>query len=240
TEWGRSRLTGNSIWLINVAGRADAATTVPASGKSPALPRHRSGGRRAPVWTQPRTRREPTMTPSPSRLCSYALLPSLALAAQSRADYIPWSYTWSSSPGSVAADGGAGSVHILPASGSGLNGIKDILAAQLQTIAANPPAAKANFTNAGYSLTLTLHDGASGQSGSLTFSGTFGGWFNASSASITNKFNQPITQELKLGQDLYAVTIGSFKSPGSPSSGTFGRIGADVLVSGPGTTPPSA
>src|SRR5262249_12101035 len=103
-----------------------------------------------------------------------------------------------------------------------------------------PPAAQANFTNAGYSLTLTLHDGASGQSGSLTFSGTFGGWFNASSASITNKFNQPITQELKLGQDLYAVTIGSFKSPGSPSSGTFGRIGADVLVSGPGTTPPSA
>jgi hypothetical protein len=180
------------------------------------------------------------MTLTPTRLCSCALLACLALTAQARADFIPWSYTFSSSPGTVSADGGAGSVKILPSSGSGLNGIKDILAAQLQTIAANPPAGQANFTNAPYSLTITLHDGASGKSGSLTFGGTLGGWFNASTASITSKFNNPITQQITLGQDIYAVTIGSFKSPGGSSSGTFGRIGADVLVSGPGTTPPRA
>jgi hypothetical protein len=180
------------------------------------------------------------MTLTPTRLCASALLAFLALADQARADFIPWSYSFSSSPGSVSADGGAGSIHILPSSGTGVNGIKDILAAQLQTIAANPPAAQANFTNAAYSLTVTLHDGASGQSGSLTFGGHLGGWFKPSTASITNKFNNPITQQLTLGQDLYVVTIGSFSSPGGSSSGTFGRIGADVLVSGPGTTPPRA
>jgi hypothetical protein len=180
------------------------------------------------------------MTLSPTRLCSGALLAFLVVAAQARADFIPWSYSWSSSPGSVSADGAAGSIHILPGSGTGLNGIKDILAAQLQTVAANPPVTQANFTNAGYSLTVTIHDGASGQSGSLTFGGTLGGWFTSATASITNKFNNPITQELKLGQNLYAVTIGSFKSPGGSSSGTFGRIGADVLVSGAGATPPAA
>jgi hypothetical protein len=178
------------------------------------------------------------MTLTPTRLCSCALLALLALAAQGRADYIPWSYTWSSSPGSVAADGGAGSIHVLPSSGTGLNGIEHILAAQLQTIAAKPSEAKATFTNAGYGLTLTLHDGASGKSGSLTFTGALGGWFNASTASITNKFNSPISQQLTLGKDVYVVTIGSFSSPGGTSTGTFGHIAADVLVTGPGTTAP--
>ncbi len=182
------------------------------------------------------------MTLTPTRLCLVALLAPLALLAlivPARADYVPWSYTWSTNPGSVSADGGAGSIHMLPASGNEINGMQNVLAAQLQTIASNPAAAKANFSNGGYTMTITLLDKASGQSGSLTFGGKLSGYFTPTAANITNQFTGPVSQQLTLGKDSYTVVLGSYLPPGGPSSGTFGRIGADVLVSGPGTVPPT-
>src|SRR5262249_38981678 len=89
------------------------------------------------------------------------------------------------------------------------------------------------FTNTPYSLTVSIHDDASKTSGFLTFNGVLNGDYT-SGGGIHNKFLAPITQQLKLGQDLYTVTIGSFVAPGAPGSATFGRIGADVIVTGPG------
>ncbi len=173
------------------------------------------------------------MNLKPTRLRATALAALLLLAAQARADYIPWSYTFSSSPGAVSDDTKTGSINVLPSSGTQINGITDILAAQLQAVGSTA----GTFTNAPYSLTMTIHDDASKTQGSLTFNGALNGDYT-SGGGIHNTFSAPITQQLKLGQDLYTVTIGSFAAPGAPGSGVFGRIGADVITSGPGTTPP--
>jgi MYXO-CTERM domain-containing protein len=173
------------------------------------------------------------MTPTPTRLSAGTLIALLLVTAPARADFIPWSYTWSSSPGAVKADGNTGAINILPSSGTQTNGIKDVLAAQLQAVGS----VAGTFTNAPYSLTVTIHDDASKTAGSLTFNGVINGDYT-NGGGIHNKFSAPITQQLKLGQDLYTVTIGSFSAPGAPNSGTFGRIGADVIVTGPGSSQP--
>ena len=174
------------------------------------------------------------MNVSPARLCPAALFALLTVAAPAHADPITWSYNWSSNPGNIAAQSGPGHLWILPTSGT-TKGIQDVLAAQLQTLGSVPVTNPATF-NAPYRLTMTIHDAASGKSGTLTFTGTLGGWFSSGGASITNRFNSPLNQQLTLGKDNYSVTIGAFASPGTPNSGVFGRIGADVIVTGPGGT----
>jgi hypothetical protein len=175
------------------------------------------------------------MSAMPSRLRLAALLALLAVAAPARADPIAWSYNWSSNPGPIHAQSGPGQVWILPTSGNSQS-IKDIVAAQLKTVGTLSPTDKATF-NAPYLLTLAITDGPSGKTGTLTFRGTLGGWFTAGEASLTNQFSKPLQQQLTLGKDTYSVTIGAFAPPGAPSSGVFGRIGADVIVSGPTQAP---
>jgi hypothetical protein len=174
------------------------------------------------------------MTLSPTRLRLAGLLALLAAAAPARAEVIPWDYTVSSSTGLIPSDSGVGSINMLPASGSGVNGIKDVLAAQLQTVGSNTPQAPANFTNAPYSLTISLHDQMSNKTGALTFGGVLNGSFTAGSADIKNTFNSLAPQQVTLGTNTYTVTMGSFVPPGAPTTGPFGRITADVIVSGGG------
>jgi hypothetical protein len=174
------------------------------------------------------------MTLTPSRFFAGALFALVLVTAPARADFIPWSFTWSSSPGAVPDDAKQGAINLLPNSGTQLNSATNILAAQLQAVGSP----NGTFTNAPYSLTVTIHDDNSKTAGSLTFNGVLSGNY-ASGGGIHNTFGVPITQQLKLGQDLYTVTIGSFAAPGAPGSGTFGRIGADVIVLGPNTTAPA-
>src|SRR5947209_20301386 len=105
------------------------------------------------------------MIPKPTRFRAGALAALLLLAAQARADYIPWSYAWSSSPGAVPDDARQGSINVLPSSGSQVNGINDVLAAQLQAVGSTA----GTFTHAPYSLTVTIHDDASKTAGPPTF-----------------------------------------------------------------------
>src|SRR5207237_853592 len=132
------------------------------------------------------------MNVTPTRFCAGALAALLLLAAQARADFIPWSFTWSSSPGAVPDDAKTGSIQFLPNSGTQINGINDVLAAQLQALGSTA----GTFTNAPYSLTVTIHDDASKAAGSLTFNGVVNG-DHTSGGGIHNKFGDPITQQLK-------------------------------------------
>jgi hypothetical protein len=85
-----------------------------------------------------------------------------------------------------------------------------------------------------YSLSLTLHDLASGASGSLTFQGNFSGTIVPGVVDLTNTYMGPTTQTLTLGRNLYTVTIGSFVSPDitgpPPFVGRPGSISASISV----------
>jgi len=91
-----------------------------------------------------------------------------------------------------------------------------------------------------YQLALHLTDQASGASGTLTFGGYLSGTLPVSYGialySLTNTFVGPTTQSLKLGQNLYTVTIGpvvlpqEFIAPDDFPSNDSGSISASISV----------
>ncbi|HTU19194.1 MAG TPA: hypothetical protein VMG10_14130 [Gemmataceae bacterium] len=87
-----------------------------------------------------------------------------------------------------------------------------------------------------YQLNLTLRDQASGASGSVTFNGYFSGVLGISGGgnTLTNNFVGPTTQSLKLGSDLYTVTIGPTVLPqtfiGASGWSNGGSISASISV----------
>src|SRR5262249_34535579 len=82
-----------------------------------------------------------------------------------------------------------------------------------------------------YTLTLTLTDAASGQSGHATFGGTLGG----SAVNLTNSFTTPTAKHLLLGDTSYTVTLGPYFKPVSPFPGF---IGATVEAAPPAKDAP--
>jgi len=152
--------------------------------------------------------------------------------ASARAELIQWNYSWSSSPTQVYANGpGSGYISL-----TGSNGLKSaagssyLVATNLQ---AHSTASVANpdvFTNTTYTLNLYLQDQASGQSGTLTFTGEFNGTLTAESSNIANTFVGATTQSLTLGNHLYTVTIGPFDPPGPTGAVNSGSISARAEV----------
>lgn len=175
------------------------------------------------------------------RLTPFAALALLLLAgARANADFIEWSYNWDRNPVSVLSDSGNGSVAFTNEPLKNATGSSDTVATNLKASSLAPASNPDTLNNTGYyTLTLTLTDTASGQSGSLTFKGKLGGTFSADSANITNTFFAPgtntpessVTQTLFLGNNSYTVTIGPYSPPGPPDSTNFGSIAAHVEVS---------
>jgi hypothetical protein len=160
----------------------------------------------------------------------------LVVGGAAHADMItPWTYSWSRSPLSVVADNNNGtggiSLALTPLTpGTNMVGNSDINVVNLTTFSSAPSGTPDSFTNASYSLTVQLTDLNSGQSGSLTFNGAFNGTLSTTSAQITTKFLNPITQDLVLGQHDYTVSLNSFVPPGLPDDTTAGSIGATVSI----------
>ncbi len=167
------------------------------------------------------------------RSTSLAALALLLLAgARANADFIQWSYNWNISPISVLSDSGNGSVSFTNQPQQTASGNSDTVATNLKANSLAPPSNPDTLNHTGaYSLTLNLTDTASGQTGTLTFSGKLGGNFSKSSANITNAFNTPTVQTLFLGGNSYTVTIGPYSPPGPPDSTNLGSIAAHVDVS---------
>jgi hypothetical protein len=169
-----------------------------------------------------------------------ALVLLLAAGAGARADFIQWSYNWNINPISVLSDSGNGSVSFTNQPAQTASGNSDTVATNLKANSLADPATPDTLNNTGaYSLTLSLTDTASGQSGTLSFAGKLSGSFSKNSANITNAFTGPTTQTLFLGNDSYTVTIGPYSPPGPPDSTNLGSIAAHVDVSaiGPSGNP---
>jgi hypothetical protein len=162
----------------------------------------------------------------------------LSLGGSLRADFIAWTYSWSRDPISVAADSpGTGGVSLTQeATPKNAVGSSDIVATNLR-IFSSATADNPDKLNVGgsYTLSLTLTDSASGQAGTLTFTGKLSGTFSAANSNITNVFNSPTTQMIVLGGNNYSVTIGPYSPPGPPSASNAGSIAAHVdVVAGTG------
>jgi hypothetical protein len=171
------------------------------------------------------------------RLLTHFLGASLGLlvcaGTQARADSIPvgWDYSWT--PGSlvVAADsGGTGGISMTLQPFTHADGSSDIIATNLRTFSSAPRTTPDSIAHGAYTLTLNLTDTASGQTGSVTFSGFFSGTFSTTSSNITNAFTGDTTMQMSLGGHLFTITIGPYAPPGPPSASNAGTISAHVQV----------
>jgi hypothetical protein len=153
-------------------------------------------------------------------------------AADARAELIQWSYNWSRSPAEVHSSnhGGAGFLALTDEGLKSAAGNSYLVATNLQahsTASLNDPDV---FTNRPYSLDLFLQDKASGQSGTLAFTGEFNGTITAKSTLITNTFTGQTTQTLVLGDHLFTVTIGPYSAAGPPGAVNAGSIAARAEI----------
>jgi hypothetical protein len=169
------------------------------------------------------------MNRSPLGLTGVTIL--LLLAPAARADFIPWQYNWSRSPAVIHANApGTGYITLTDEPPKSAAGNSDIVATNLRTFSTAPKAHPDTFTNAKYSLSLTLTDTNSGKSGTVTFTGHLDGTVTFQSSNLTNTFTGPTTQSLVLGHDLYTMTIGPFSPPGPPGAVNAGSISSHVTV----------
>jgi hypothetical protein len=150
--------------------------------------------------------------------------------AAARADPI-WSYDWSKSTNSVVGDpGNNGSVNLTSFSGT-LTGNQSIHATTISAVISPTASQPDHYTSDLYSLVIDLTDQASGKTGELTFTGHLSGTVSPSGpVSLTNVFDSPTTQTIKIGANDYTVTIGPFVSPTGLNATQDGKIDATVQV----------
>src|SRR5579883_2612732 len=100
------------------------------------------------------------MSNAPAPRAAAALVLVLTLAPAARADWIAWTYSWSSSPSTILADdpttGGKITLSTQPTQSA--VGDSDIVATNIRTYSTAAPPTPDKFTNKPYSLTLTLTD----------------------------------------------------------------------------------
>ncbi len=137
-------------------------------------------------------------------------------ARHARADYMNWSYSTSAVPPGFSVTGannGSGAVQLTPF--NNVAGGSSIAALAYQTAASTPVTFSA--ANTSYTLTMTITDNATHDSGSLTFVGSISGGLSPTSSSLVNTF--AVTQKsLTLDGHVYTVSLPSSVALASPTS----------------------
>ena len=160
---------------------------------------------------------------------SLALL--LLAGSPAWAGFVGWDYAWTPSSLVVAADsGGTGGISMTLQAQAHADGTSDIIATNLRTFSSAPRTIPDSVAQGNYNLTLSLTDTASGQQGSVSFTGYFKGTFSTTSSEVQNTFTGPTSQTLTLGGHKFTVTIGPYAPPGPPSAANAGTISAHVDV----------
>ena len=167
-----------------------------------------------------------------------------ARADQSAPGPIAWTYNFTPSVNSVAADPpGSGGVSFTNEPTKSAINNSDVVVTNLKDFSTAPSSNPDKLSTGGaYSVTLVLTDSASGEHATLTFTGKLGGTFSANNSNITNQFTGQTTQLLTLGNNNYSVTMGSYTPPGPPTASNAGSMSAHVSVApsvlGGGGPPP--
>jgi len=160
-----------------------------------------------------------------------ALALLFALPTSGRADLISWSYNWARSPSEIHADApGTGKITLTDESQHNAVGDSDVVATNMRTFSDALPTSPDHFTHAPYSLTLTLKDMESGQTGSMTFTGEINGDLGAQFSRLTNTFTGPATQSILLGEHRYTASNMTFTPPGIPGAANAGSVSAHATI----------
>lgn len=159
------------------------------------------------------------------------LLFLLSAGSNLQAELIPWSYAWESEPGEVLADNpGTGKLILSDEPFKTATGNSDIVATNIKSESTAGPEAPDVFTKAGYTLTLTLIDDLSGESGSIVFTGEFDGTMTAFSSNIESTPTGDPEKSIVLGLHRYTISMGPYSPPGPPGSTNVGSIAAHAQV----------
>jgi hypothetical protein len=167
-----------------------------------------------------------------SLLFTAAVALLVSLGGSARADLIAWTYNWDRDPVSIPADApGTGGISLTNEVLKSAAGSSDIVATNLRVFSSASASNPDKLTTGGaYTLSLTLTDSASGQMGTVTFTGKLSGTFSASNSNVANMFTSPMVQSLVLGGNTYKVTMGAYSPPGPPTASNAGSIAAHVDV----------
>jgi hypothetical protein len=167
-----------------------------------------------------------------SALFASALTLVMMTGTSVRADFIPWTYSWTRSPVAVPADpGGTGGISMTNEPVNHAVNSSDIVATELRTFSVASLTKPDTFTNAAFSLTMTLTDDNSHQTTTLTFNGMFNGTLTGSSSNISLSWTGPSKQTVVLGNDTFTVNMSGFTPPGPPNASNGGGISAHVDAS---------
>ena len=120
------------------------------------------------------------------------------------ADPVSWSYSLSTSTGSIAADGGSDTISLSPTPAGTFTGPGNLNLLGFSTLTPDPLGER--FTNRSYSLTLNLTDNDLNKSGSLVFGGTLDGSLAPATDGVTVGFDR-LKGALDLGSHRFDVTL---------------------------------
>jgi hypothetical protein len=153
------------------------------------------------------------------------------MTSSSRADLIPWVYSWSSNPSVIHADAPGKSYVTLTDEPVELAvGESDIVATNLRTFSTAPANSPDHFTHAGYSLKVYLYDPASHKSATMVFTGYLDGTLSASNANLANTFTGLASQTVVLGNHIFTANALSYSPPGIPGSVNAGSISGHIMI----------
>ncbi len=162
-----------------------------------------------------------------ARLLTALMVSSMIAVGHARADFMNWSYSTAAVPPGFAVtapDGnGGGQIQLTPY--TNVAGASSINALAYQTTATVP----VTFTNENYTLTMTIKDNTTGDTGQLTFTGSISGGLSPNSSSLVNTFADT-TKSLTLDGHKYTVTLPSSVSL-APTTSPQQNIVATVSVS---------
>ncbi len=111
-----------------------------------------------------------------------------------------------------------------------INGNQEVVLANLRPFSCAPSDHPERFVNAGYRLSMTVLDLASNTFGTVHFAGVFNGTMAYNATDIANAWVGETAQTLRLGKNLYSISLANYIPPGSPANEILGAITAYVSV----------
>jgi hypothetical protein len=173
----------------------------------------------------------------------------LCWGAEARAEKVAWSYNWTPSSTEILSDSGQSKLILsnepIGKASTIAGNSTDVVATNIKTVSSVDAGTLDTFTNQPFSLAVTLTDGASNSTGTLTFTGLFNGTLNSGAAKIVASITGSLVQSIMLGGNKYTVTMGQpnqYSAPSPPDSTNLGSISASATVGvssggGPGGGP---
>jgi hypothetical protein len=159
-----------------------------------------------------------------------ALTLLLLTGVSARAD-VSWSYNWAPSATQINANaGGPGYLTLTNEPGGSATGNSNTVVTNIQAYSTATSSNPAVFNNVPISFALQLTDAASGTSDTLKFSGYFSGNITATSSNVQLTFTSPMSETVTVGQNTYAVMVGTYTPPGPPGEVNSGSLNAFVTV----------